>query len=109
MFPDILPIYGHVTGAFYIQDTIVRWSAAKGVSRISERLPVDFADQVVETIMGLFSIHSVAGSSIYDLPAIAESTWHGSCLACAEMARRSLIPRERLSELVGWLSKVRFL
>lgn len=56
--------------------------------------------------MGLFSIHSVAAASIYDLPAIAECTWHGSSLACAEMARRGLISSEKLPELLNWLSKV---
>ncbi|KAK7048329.1 TFCD-C domain-containing protein [Favolaschia claudopus] len=72
------------------KDTIVRWSAAKAVARIAERLPTEFAEQVLETLMGLFAIHSVAAASLYDLPAIAESTWHGACLACAEMARRGL-------------------
>lgn len=55
--------------------------------------------------MSLFEIHSVAAASLYDLPAIAESTWHGACLACAEMARRGLVAPSRLPELIGWLSK----
>ncbi|KAJ6559228.1 TBCD protein [Mycena vulgaris] len=87
------------------KDTIVRWSAAKAVARISERLPTEFADQVLETLMGLFAIHSIAAASLYDLPAIAESTWHGACLACAEMARRGLVARAALPELIEWLSK----
>jgi hypothetical protein len=57
--------------------------------------------------MGLFSIHSVVAASIYDLPATSESTWHGACLACAEMARRELVTSEKLPELIEWLSKVR--
>jgi tubulin-specific chaperone D len=89
-----------------LQDTIVRWSASKGIARIAERLPTDFAFQVFDTITGLFSIHSIAAASIYDMPAIAEGTWHGACLACAEMARRGLVARGKLAELVGWLSKV---
>lgn len=90
-----------------IQDTVVRWSAAKGVARISDRLPWDFTEQVLETIMGHFSTHSIAVASIYDMPAIAESTWHGACLACAEMARRGLVSKAQLSTLVDWLCKVR--
>ncbi|KAF8908871.1 TBCD protein [Gymnopilus junonius] len=86
-------------------DTIVRWSAAKGVARIAQRLPKDFCSQVLETVMGLFEIHSAAAASIYDLPAVAEATWHGACLACAEMARRSLVEPEHLPQLIGWLSK----
>ncbi|KAL1950308.1 hypothetical protein VTO73DRAFT_5432 [Trametes versicolor] len=86
-------------------DTIVRYSAAKGIARICERLPEDFAEQVLDQVIHLFSIHSAAVASIYDMPSIAESTWHGACLACAEMARRALVPDERLPELIGWLTK----
>ncbi|KAJ7069814.1 TBCD protein [Mycena amicta] len=87
------------------KDTIVRWSAAKSVARISERLPAEFAEQVLDTIMGLFAIHSIAAATMYDLPAIAESTWHGACLGCAEMARRGLVSQEALPQLMEWLSK----
>ncbi|KAK1233809.1 hypothetical protein PQX77_003015 [Marasmius sp. AFHP31] len=92
-------------GALQDRDTVVRWSAAKGVARISERLPSEFAQQVLDTILGLYSIHSVAVASLYDVPPIAESTWHGACLSCAEMARRGLIPSDKLPELIQWLSK----
>lgn len=85
----------------------MRWSAAKAVARISERLPSEFADQVLDNVMALFSIHSIAGASLYNLPAIAESTWHGSCLACAEMARRALVAPEKLPQVLEWMSKVR--
>lgn len=84
----------------------MRWSAAKGVARVAERLPVDFSDQVFDTITGLFAIHSLAAANLYDLPAIAESTWHGACLASAEIARRGLVSSNRLSGLLEWLSKV---
>ncbi|KAJ7644104.1 TBCD protein [Roridomyces roridus] len=87
------------------KDTIVRWSAAKAVARIAARLPTDFANQVLDTLMGLFAIHSIAAASLYDLPAIAESTWHGACLACAEMARRGLVSQAALPTLIEWLSK----
>ncbi|RPD62432.1 ARM repeat-containing protein [Lentinus tigrinus ALCF2SS1-7] len=87
------------------KDTVVRYSAAKGVARVSERLPADFAEQVLEQVLHLFSIHSIAIASLYDMPSIAEGTWHGACLACAEMARRGLIPDERLGELIKWLNK----
>jgi tubulin-specific chaperone D len=84
----------------------VRWSAAKGLARISERLPAEFTSQVVDTVIGLFSIHSIAIASLYDMPAIAESTWHGACLSCAELLRRGLIANDRLTGVIDWTIKV---
>ncbi|KAL4080682.1 armadillo-type protein [Scleroderma citrinum] len=87
------------------RDTIVRWSAAKGIGRLSERLPGEFSSQVLENVLHLFSIHTIAGASIYDLPSIAEATWHGACLTSAEMARRALVPPTLLPKLLDWLSQ----
>ncbi|KZT73795.1 ARM repeat-containing protein [Daedalea quercina L-15889] len=92
-------------GALQDKDTLVRWSAAKGVARISERLPTDFARQVLDNVVNLFSIHSIAAATIYDMPSIAEGTWHGACLACAEMARRGLVADDALGDLIDWQCK----
>ncbi|KAK7066938.1 hypothetical protein SK128_026750 [Halocaridina rubra] len=65
-------------------DTIVRWSAAKGVGRVTGRLPREFADEVVGAILELFSTRE------------SDKGWHGGCLALAELARRGLLLPERL-------------
>lgn len=57
--------------------------------------------------MSHFAIHSVGVTTTYEMPPIAEPTWQGACLTCAEMARRGLVTDEHLSVLLGWLSKVR--
>lgn len=75
------------------------------MAHISERLPASFSNQVVEMLFGLFSIHSLAAANLYDLPAVAEGTWHGACLACAEMARRGLIASDNLEKSVEWISR----
>ncbi len=62
----------------------MRWSSAKGIGRVSDRLPLAFADLVVETVMELCS------------PTEEEPAWHGSCLALAELARRGLLLPTRL-------------
>lgn len=61
----------------------------------------------METVLGLFEVHSLAAGSIYDIPTMAEGTWHGACLACAELARRSLVGPRFLPRLIEWSSKVR--
>jgi len=50
-----------------------RYSAAKGIGRLTQRLSKDFADQVVESIIDLFSLKE------------SDMAWHGGCLALAEL------------------------
>jgi len=70
-------------------DTIVRWSAAKGIGRITGRLPsLELADEVVKFVMDLF--HKGEGPA----------AWHGGCLAMAELARRGLLLPSRLESIV---------
>jgi hypothetical protein len=69
--------------------TIVRWSAAKGIGRISERLPALCADDVLDAILELCVTQ-----------ADRDNAWHGACLALAELARRGLLLPTRLDEVV---------
>ncbi|KAK4314199.1 hypothetical protein Pmani_014498 [Petrolisthes manimaculis] len=69
------------------KDTVVRWSAAKGVGRVTARLPHQFGDEVVGAILELFTGRE------------SDKAWHGGCLALAELARRGLLLPERLSEV----------
>jgi len=71
-----------------LQDTVVRWSAAKGIGRITMRLPLDFADDVVGAVLQLLCAEEGDGA------------WHGGCLALAELARRGLLLPSRLPDVV---------
>lgn len=75
------------------KDTVVRWSAAKGIGRVTGRLTVDLADEVLGSILELFS------------PAEGDGSWHGGCLALAELARRGLLLPGRLPEVVPFIVK----
>jgi len=68
--------------------TVVRWSSAKGIGRITERLPEDCADDVVEAVVDLCNERE------------SDCAWHGSCLALAELSRRGLLLPQRLSLVV---------
>lgn len=74
-------------------DSIVRWTAAKGIGRITMRLSADFADQIVGQLTELFG------------PSETDSSWHGGCLALAELCRRGLLLPQRLVEFVPVLEK----
>ncbi|KAJ8036756.1 Tubulin-specific chaperone D [Holothuria leucospilota] len=68
------------------KDTVVRWSAAKGIGRVTNRLPQELADQVVESVLELFSTVE------------RDEAWHGGCLSLAELGRRGLLLPERLPQ-----------
>ncbi|EFJ25897.1 hypothetical protein SELMODRAFT_413196 [Selaginella moellendorffii] len=70
------------------KDTVVRWSAAKGLGRVTSRLSSENADDVVASVLELFS------------PTEGDGAWHGGCLALAELARRGLLLPRRLPEVV---------
>lgn len=65
-------------------DTVVRWSAAKGVGRIGARLPAVAAADVCECVLGLFAENE------------KETAWHGGCMALAELARRGLLSPQQV-------------
>jgi len=75
-------------GGLRDRDTIVRWSAAKGIGRITSRLPLELADDVVAFVLELFDVSE------------GDSAWHGGCLALAELARRGLLLPNRLGKVV---------
>ncbi|KAM9296416.1 tubulin-specific chaperone D [Gastrophryne carolinensis] len=70
------------------KDTIVRWSAAKGIGRLTGRLPRELADDVVGSVLECFSFQET------------NNAWHGGCLALAELGRRGLLLPSRLPDVV---------
>jgi hypothetical protein len=69
-------------------DTVVRWSAAKGIGRITSRLTYSQSDEVLSSVLELFS------------PGEGDGSWHGGCLALAELARRGLLLPVSLPKVV---------
>ncbi|XP_042480833.1 tubulin-folding cofactor D isoform X2 [Macadamia integrifolia] len=74
-------------------DTVVRWSAAKGLGRITSRLTSELADEVLSSVLELFS------------PVEGDGSWHGGCLALAELARRGLLLPSSLPKVVPFIIK----
>lgn len=70
------------------KDTVVRWSAAKGIGRVTMSLPKSFVDDVVAAIFIMFQ------------DADSDSAWHGGCLSLAELCRRGLLMPEQLGLVV---------
>ncbi|CCW62637.1 unnamed protein product [Phytomonas sp. EM1] len=74
------------------KDTVVRWSAAKGIARVCERLPVEFSNDIVIAVYSVFSHEQ------------SDAHWHGGLLALAELCRRGLIDSGGLSRVVDLVS-----
>jgi len=75
------------------KDTIIRWSAAKGIGRVTNRLPRDYGDEVVQSILKGFTSRETSG------------TWHGGCMALAELGRRGLLLPETLKVTIPVVKK----
>ncbi|KAL4676976.1 hypothetical protein H8957_017115, partial [Semnopithecus entellus] len=75
------------------KDTVVRWSAAKGIGRMAGRLPKALADDVVGSVLDCFSFQET------------DKAWHGGCLALAELGRRGLLLPSRLVDVVAVILK----
>ncbi|XP_064471213.1 tubulin-specific chaperone D-like [Ornithodoros turicata] len=58
---------------------VVRWSAAKGIGRITSRLPKDLASEVVSSIFSFFDQQD------------NDCSFHGGLLAMAELGRRGCL------------------
>lgn len=71
--------------------SLVRWNSAKGIGRITNRLPKSLGDEVVGTVIDMFS------------PVEPHEAWHGACLAIAELAKRGLLLPQRLTAMVPLL------
>lgn len=69
----------------------VRWLAAKGIGRVTNRLPKSLGDEVVGSVIEILN------------PLEQHEAWHGACLAVAELAKRGLLLPYRLEHLVPLL------
>jgi hypothetical protein len=110
---EIQEIVGLLLQGLLDKDTIVRWSAAKGLARLAERLPRDFAEQIIDSVVDLFALDCIITGDAndetmakVDVSNVSDATWHGTCLCIAEMARRGLLVPSSLDRVIPWISRV---
>lgn len=94
LVPDLVEdAMGRLLEALKHASTVVRWSAAKGVGRITERLPALCAEDVLDAILEMFQEYE------------NDQSWHGACLTLAELARRGLLLPHRLDDVMPLVVK----
>lgn len=74
----------------------IRWSAAKGIGRVTNRLSKELADEVVGSVMSMLNRLE------------PHEAWHGACLALAELAKHGLLLLHRLKQLIPLLLQALF-
>jgi tubulin-specific chaperone D len=103
-------IIGILLEHLHDKDTIVRWAAAKGIGRICNRLNFEMGDQVVGSVIATLEEDVILpegeDAKNVDVSAANDFTWHGACLALAELSRRGLLLPIRLSQAVPWVIRV---
>uniref|UniRef100_A0A7S1HIM2 Tubulin-folding cofactor D ARM repeats domain-containing protein n=2 Tax=Hemiselmis andersenii TaxID=464988 RepID=A0A7S1HIM2_HEMAN len=87
---EVEDVIDTLLGAARDKDTVVRWSGAKGIGRMTGRLPRHLGDEVVGAVLSMFLTDG--GSD--------DGACHGACLALAELARRGLLLPPRLPQAV---------
>ncbi|XP_076608803.1 tubulin-specific chaperone D [Chaetodon auriga] len=90
---EVETVVEHLLVGLKDKETIVRWSAAKGIGRVTGRLPKELADEVVGSVLDCFSFQET------------DNAWHGGCLALAELGRRGLLLPSRLTDVVPLIIK----
>ncbi|KAJ2453713.1 hypothetical protein EV183_002012 [Coemansia sp. RSA 2336] len=86
------------------KDTIVRWSAAKGIGRITERLPLAFAQEIVSAVGDILKEETLRTEDGHiDVSMTTEYSWHGSLLCLAELSRRGMLYPQDLREIIPWV------
>lgn len=86
-------ILDYLLNSLVDKDYVVRWTAAKGIGRISERLTQDMVNDIIHSILD-------------NLNSYEETDLQGSCLAIAEMCKRGLILPNHLNRITDLLNKV---
>lgn len=93
VFDEVEEALDRLITLLHDKDTVIRWSAAKGIGRITMRLPKDSAADIVDAVISSFD------------DSHADSRWHGGCLALAELSRRGLLLPDRLHEVIPFIER----
>ncbi|KAG5439556.1 hypothetical protein PCANB_002132 [Pneumocystis canis] len=81
--------------------TTVRYSSAKGISRVISYMSESHANKVISAIISL--IRDPDGS--YSIDTSNDITWHGTSMAIAEICRKGLLLPYRLKEILPIILK----
>ncbi|KAI9293377.1 hypothetical protein K502DRAFT_366757 [Neoconidiobolus thromboides FSU 785] len=76
------------------KEVACRWSSAKGIGRIAQRLPKSFGEDIVLYLLNQYkeNVYNYENEAP-NLSNVDENIWHGLSYSIAELVRRGLIPK----------------
>ena len=86
-------IIDHLLMNLMDKEYIVRWSCAKGLGRLCERLTKNMVEDIFVNLFKLFEDEE------------NEYSWQGACLCIAELCKRGMILPDKLQKLIPYLEK----
>jgi tubulin-specific chaperone D len=89
------------------KDTIVRYTAAKAVSRIVLSLPSSFSDELISTLFQAMDVGLLKQPPEWEFSSVDENTWHGSLLCLADIAWHQPLPSKHLESSITYSFNVR--
>jgi len=92
-FNSLEIIIDHLLMNLMDKEYIVRWSCAKGLGRLCERLTKSMVEDIYTNLFKLFEDEE------------NEFSWQGSCLCIAELCKRGMILPDKLERLIPYLEK----
>jgi tubulin-specific chaperone D len=84
------------------KDTIVRYTAAKAVSRIVLSLPSSFSNEIIATLFHKMDDGLIKDEKEWDFSSVDENTWHGSLLCLADIAWHTALHQDNIPLIVTY-------
>lgn len=84
------------------EDTIVRYTAAKAVSRIVLSLPQSFSTEIISILFKKLDEGLIKDEAEWDFSSVDEYTWHGCLLCLADIAWHSGIQGHNIEPTITY-------
>lgn len=105
--PEALePLLALLLSQLAATSSVVRWVAAKALSRITSRLPSYLSSQIIESALDNFSANVLpagAAPDDADLSQCSEAAWQGTLLFLASLIRAHALSAELIATSLPWV------
>lgn len=88
------------------QDSRVRWTASKAISKIAASVPSVFMDEIQQLVVSLYEDNILNhGTKEEDLSLVSAAAWHGATLCLASILRQNLLSAGQIRHIYPWIDR----